>query len=209
MIGRPDVHHAMCHGHGRVQRVFQFLRNITADRHFVGTRWCAPLLEHHRSCFAKTIALKEICGGTNHTKPAMTVTQRIRHGPFHGGMRPPSLKRFHRHRTRRRPNTKHGAQQHLQRTTTRTNDQIGATDGTRKTFAHSGAQMFDTNQQRDAERNRRDCEPCRQHTTLERLRRQAKNQAHICLNPECMTAKRNKASVSTSATPCCALARRY
>ena len=173
---RANVSHAMRHGHVRADRIVQSLRDLTAyhdiairSKRFAGRKG-------DRRILTKAISLKKLRRRANDAKAAMTVAERVGHGPLHRGMRLPPFKGRDLDRAGWGTNAEYTAEQHLQRSATCANDEIRATNGAGKTFAHPGTHVFDADQQRHAQRDGHYRQRCRQQTTTQRAKGETRNQ---------------------------------
>ena len=176
VIRRADVAQAVRHHHRRTHRVPEALGHFAADHHFAVTRGGAAGGERDATILAKAIARVELGGGAHHAKASVTVAQRVRHDPLHGGMGRPSLHGRSLHAPRRRADAEHGTEQYLQRPTARTDNEVDAANGTGEALAHTRAHRFDAHQQRHRQRNRRHRERRGEQATAQRLERQTRNQ---------------------------------
>ena len=175
MTRRPDVAEPMHHHHRRPDRVAQLLRHLAADHHLRIRHRSASRHEHDPAILAEAIALVELRRRADHAEAAMAVAERVRDHPLHGGMRLPALHRGQLHRSGRRADTEHGAQQHLQRATARADDQVHAANRAGEAIAHAGPHVLDADQQRDAERDRRHRQRRGQESAAQRRERQTQN----------------------------------
>ena len=165
MAARADVHQSMHHHDRRTDGVLESHSDL-ASNHDIAVRLRRTSLgKLYATVVAKPISPEELLRRADHAKTAMAVAKRVRRGPLDRRVPLPALEGRHRHRACRTAYAENGTQQYLQRAAARTNNQIDASNRTGKALAHTGANMFDPNQQCHAQGNGGDGQRRRKQST--------------------------------------------